>query len=163
MQYPSHVFGHGHSTSIDILRKITMELSIVYALVAGGFFGILSLVQIVQKLFDLLNTPLQVLKRYIIYPYLIRRHHVVGPLTRARCCLIVIFFVVNVFCCALKASSKAFESAPVQVLGQNPTQTFAQNGKPGGFLVGTGFTGAPKILSAKPKLASSNIELAQYN
>lgn len=82
-----------------------MEPSTAYALVAGGCFGLLSLVQFVIRLFDLLYTLFQDLKRYIIYPFLIRRHHLIGPLTRARFCLLVIFIIINAFFCAFKVSS----------------------------------------------------------
>lgn len=84
-----------------------MEYSNTYALVAGGCFGLFLLIQIYFRLFELLRAPIQHLKRYIVYPYLVRRHRMVGPLTRGRFCLVVLFVAVNAFFCAFKASSLA--------------------------------------------------------
>ena len=84
-----------------------MDFTELYALVAGSIFCLLWLVQVISKLLHLMSVTVQLLRRYVIYPHLIRRHTAIGPLTKSRFVLLVVVVGINAFFCAFKVSTTA--------------------------------------------------------
>lgn len=84
-----------------------MDLSTLYALVAGSIFVLLWLVQVISKSIRFLSVTVQILRRHIVYPHLIRRYTITGPLTRSRFSLVMVVVGVNAFFCVFRASTTA--------------------------------------------------------
>lgn len=63
------------------------------------------MVQFITRLVDLLQSPLSLLRRYVVYLYFIRHHRLLGPLSGRRFYIIVIVTIINIFFCAFKVTS----------------------------------------------------------
>lgn len=82
-----------------------MDLITVYATAAGGIFVTLLLMRVASSLMSLTSIISVRASKHLTYPYLLNRHHIVGPWTRANVFLYLVYGVVNVFCIAFRVTS----------------------------------------------------------
>lgn len=76
-----------------------MNVTSVYAIVAGGLFAVLTTIQfLVQGYWFLKNRLLRYILRYAIYPYFISRHRLFGPWTYGYACLQITYWALTLFC-----------------------------------------------------------------
>jgi hypothetical protein len=74
-----------------------MDTPTVYVIVGGSLFGILLTMRLLQYL-RRFRTIFGLAARGLTYPYLVDRHHLVGPWTRAEVLLSLAYTAVNLFC-----------------------------------------------------------------
>ena len=77
-----------------------MELITVYAIAAGGIFVTLFLTRVASSLISLTSIIYVMASKHLTYPYLLNRHQILGPWTRANVLLYLVYGAVNVFCIA---------------------------------------------------------------
>ena len=82
-----------------------MDLITVYAIVAGGIFATLFLMRVASSLISLTSIIYVTASKHLTYPYLLNRHRILGPWTRANFLLYLVYGAVNVFCIAFRATS----------------------------------------------------------
>ena len=60
-----------------------MDAIQIYAIAAGGTFSVFALVHLLTHVIPLLTRVSLFLSKHLTYPYLIHRHQVLGPWSRA--------------------------------------------------------------------------------
>ena len=78
----------------------SMDLITVYAIAAGGIFVTLLLMRVASSLISLTSIIYVMASKHLTYPYLLNRHQILGPWTRANVLLYLVYGAVNVFCIA---------------------------------------------------------------
>lgn len=82
-----------------------MEITQIYAIVAGGVFLLL----IFMKGFRFIQQNLQSLSitisRYLTYPLVVRRHRLLGPWSPADVLLQLLYISLNFFCATFRVTS----------------------------------------------------------
>lgn len=89
----------------SFLEFETMDFVSIYAIAAGGILGTLFLVRLASSLMSLSNTISVIILKHLSYPYILGRHRLFGPWTRANALLYLVYIAVNVFFVAFQAQS----------------------------------------------------------
>ena len=84
-----------------------MDVTQVYAIVAGGLFAILTMLNFCLGLCKFTETYGILVLRHLVYPFSIRRHRLIGPWSRGGLLLRVVHVTVNAFCSGFKVGSVA--------------------------------------------------------
>ena len=82
-----------------------MDLITVYAIAAGGIFVTLFLMRVASSLISLTSIIYVMASKHLTYPYLLNRHQILGPWTRANVLLYLAYGVVNIFCIVFRVTS----------------------------------------------------------
>lgn len=82
-----------------------MDETQIYALVLGGLFASLVVARLLSWLYqDFLRYKTWLL-RLLVYPYLMRRHRLAGPWTRAQVIGYLLYLIANIFSASFRVSS----------------------------------------------------------
>jgi hypothetical protein len=73
----------------------------IYAVAAGGTFSLLVLVHLVPYLIPFCTRVSFYASKHLTYPYLLHRHQILGPWTRAGVAIQLAYLALNVFCVAV--------------------------------------------------------------
>ena len=76
-----------------------------YAIAAGGCIALLFIVHTLIRLSWLFEPCDALLRKYFLYPLLLRRHRLLGPWTRAQVAFELIYSAANAFCACFKVST----------------------------------------------------------
>ena len=82
-----------------------MEITQIYAIVAGGVFLLLMFMKgfpFIQQVLQSLNITIS---RYLTYPWVVRRHRLLGPWSPADILLQLFYVSINVFCVTFRVTS----------------------------------------------------------
>ncbi len=82
-----------------------MEITQIYAIVAGGVFLLLMFMKgfpFIQQVLQSLNITIS---RYLTYPLIVRRHRLLGPWRPADVLLQLLYISLNVFCVTFRVTS----------------------------------------------------------
>lgn len=82
-----------------------MEFVAIYAIAAGGILGALFVVRVAPSLMSLSSTISVMNSKHLSYPYILDRHQLFGPWTRANVLLYLVYLAVNVFFVAYQTQS----------------------------------------------------------
>lgn len=82
-----------------------MNFLAIYAIAAGGILGTLFLVRIGPSLMSLSSTASVMISKHLSFPYILSRHKLVGPWTRANVLLYMVYLAVNIFFVAYQGPS----------------------------------------------------------
>lgn len=82
-----------------------MDVTQFYAIAAGGCIALLFIVHTLIRLSWLFKPCVALLRKYFLYPLLLRRHRLLGPWTRAQVASQLIYFAANAFCTCFKIST----------------------------------------------------------
>lgn len=82
-----------------------MDFVTIYAIAAGGILRTLFLVRIASSLISLSNAISMFISKHLTYPYILNRHQLFGPWTRANVLLYFAYTAANVFFVAYQAQS----------------------------------------------------------
>lgn len=82
-----------------------MDFISIYAITAGGILGTLFLIRVASSLMTLSNTISVMILKHLSYPYILNRHRLIGPWTRANVLSCFAYIAVNVFFVAYRAQS----------------------------------------------------------
>ncbi|QSS65039.1 hypothetical protein I7I51_05880 [Histoplasma capsulatum] len=82
-----------------------MDTVTIYSIVAGGILVTLTLIRVICSLKSRLNTISMLISKHLAYPYLIKRHRLFGPWTRANVLLYIVYGVVTIFFIAFRVPS----------------------------------------------------------
>ena len=85
----------------------TMDVTQVYVIVAGGLFAVLTVLNFCLGLWRITQTYGSLVLRYLVYPFFIHRHRLIGPWSRGAMLLRVLHVTVNIFCTGFKIGSIA--------------------------------------------------------
>jgi hypothetical protein len=72
----------------------------IYAVAAGGSFSLLVLVHILPYLIPFCTRVFFYVSKHLTDPYLLRRHQILGPWTRAGVAIQLVYLALNVLCVA---------------------------------------------------------------
>jgi hypothetical protein len=84
-----------------------MDLIYIYAIAAGGTFFVAALVHLLPYISPLVTYVSVSISKHLTYPYLIERHRIVGPWTRAGVVMQLVYVAANLFCAGFGASTIA--------------------------------------------------------
>ena len=84
-----------------------MDVTQVYAIVAGGLFAVLTMLNFCLGLLKFTETYGILVLRYLVYPFSIHRHRLIGPWSRGGLLLRLLHITVNAFCGGFKIGSVA--------------------------------------------------------
>mgnify|MGYP003624684285 FL=1 len=87
-----------------------METTVVYAIVLGGILLFLFIINVLSVVpYSAFSIPPLVDRalRYLMYPYVVRRHRLLGPWTLADVLVQLIYFAGNSFCLGFRVSGFA--------------------------------------------------------
>lgn len=94
------------STSHIILAFSTaMDITQIYAIAAGGFFAIFLFFNFLPYTARFREKASVVMSKHLTYPYLIDRHRILSPWTRADILIKLIYITVNLFCLGFRTST----------------------------------------------------------
>ena len=82
-----------------------MDVTQIYAIVAGSLFGILTTVNFCIHLWTTLQTYTVWILRYIVYRFVLRRHRLAGPWFLKGFIFRCIYLLTNIFCSAYRTKS----------------------------------------------------------
>ena len=82
-----------------------MDVAQIYAVVAGSLFAVLTIVNFCIHLWTILQTNIVWILRHMIYPFLLRRHRLVGPWTRRGFVFRSLYILTNIFCSVYRTQS----------------------------------------------------------
>ena len=74
-----------------------MEATQIYAITAGSVFAILTIINALLSIMQKLHACNMIILKHLIYPFLIRRHRLIGPWTRVDALWRVVYLTINVF------------------------------------------------------------------
>lgn len=96
-----------YSRWINHHLKLTtvMDVTQIYAIVAGSLFAVLTTVNFCIHLWTLVQTYTVWVLRHIVYPFFLRRHRLVGPWSRRGFILRNIYILTNIFCSAYRTQT----------------------------------------------------------
>ena len=73
-----------------------MEISQIYAIAAGSFFALLTIVNFLLCVAQKIYSCNSAIFRHVLYPFLLRRHRVIGPWTRNGALWRTFYLVANI-------------------------------------------------------------------
>ena len=82
-----------------------MDISQVYAIAIGGNFCLLLILNSLPYIVRLVRYLSPLISKHLIYRYLLHRHRVIGPWSRASVIVQLIYITGNVFCFSFRAST----------------------------------------------------------
>jgi hypothetical protein len=82
-----------------------MEISEAYAIAIGGSFVLLFLLNSLPYITGLAEYLLMLTSKHLTYPYLLSRHRLLGPWSRAGFGLQLIYIVANILCLSFQTAS----------------------------------------------------------
>lgn len=82
-----------------------MEVSVIYAIAAGGMFLALFLIQTRHVLVEWTESLSVLVSRHLTLPVLVRRHRILGPWTRAGILIHVSYIAINIALVFLRTDS----------------------------------------------------------
>ena len=94
------------SNASSRIRK-TMDVTTIYAIVAGGVFALSTVFNFCFRLWRTTRCCTVLILRYIVYPLFIRHHCLAGPWSRGGFLLRFVYIAVNVFCSGFQIRSVA--------------------------------------------------------
>lgn len=89
------------------LPRLSMDITQVYAVAAGGILFVFVLINLLPYLASLWKHISLFTSKHLTYPYLLHRHRFIGPWSRAEVLTQAIYLTVNIFCLSFKVSDKA--------------------------------------------------------
>jgi hypothetical protein len=81
-----------------------MDTIQIYAIAAGGTISIFALVNLIHNFIPLVTRISLFLAKHLKYPYLLHRHRILGPWSRAGAVMQLAYFAVNLFCVLVELS-----------------------------------------------------------
>ena len=75
-----------------------MNPTSIYAIAAGGVVVMLIIIKSLVSVEQVLRALALLAAKHFTYPYLVRRHRLLGPWSRADVFLQLIYFTINMFC-----------------------------------------------------------------
>ncbi len=82
-----------------------MNIPQVYAIAAGGVFVLLLIMKSLSSVQHLFHALAILVAKHLTYPFLIRRHRLLGPWSRADVLLQVTYFMINMLCLTFRVGS----------------------------------------------------------
>lgn len=82
-----------------------MEITQIYALAAGGSFLALLIIKGYIFFAQIVQLVLVFLSKYFTYSFVLRRHRVLGPWSRADILLQFLYIILNIFCITFRITS----------------------------------------------------------
>ena len=82
-----------------------MNVTQVYAIAAGGVFVLLLIVKSISSIQQVLSALAILMAKHLTYPFLLRRHRLLGSWSRADVLLQFIYFTINMFCMIFRVTS----------------------------------------------------------
>ena len=82
-----------------------MDVTQFYTIAAGGCIALWLIVHTLIRLSWLFRPCDALLRKYFLYPLLLRRHRLLGPWTRAQVAFELIYFAANAFCTCFMIST----------------------------------------------------------
>ncbi len=82
-----------------------MDVTQLYAIVAGGLFALLTVLNFCFRLWKITQKCSAVVLRYIVYPLFLRRHRLMGPWSRSGFLLRFAYIAANIFCSGFRIVS----------------------------------------------------------
>ena len=82
-----------------------MNIARVHAIAAGGVFGLLLIVNSFSSVLQVLRALAILVAKHLTYLFLVRRHRLLGPWSRADALLQVIYFTINMLCMIFRMAS----------------------------------------------------------
>ncbi len=82
-----------------------MDVTRIYAVVAGSLFAILTTINFCIHVWTLLQTYSVWILGHIVYPFFLRRHRLLGPWSYRGFILRTVYLLINVFCSAYRTHS----------------------------------------------------------
>ena len=82
-----------------------MDITPIYAIVAGGVFCVLVLVRFSSHIAAVGRYVALFTSTHLVYPYLLQRHRIVGPWSRVGVVVQLIYVAVNILCLVCKSLS----------------------------------------------------------
>ena len=93
-----------------------MNPTLVYAIAAGGVVVVLIIIKSLVSMEQVLRALALLMAKYFTYPYFVRRHHLLGPRSRADVFLQMIYFTINIFCMTFSVTSVKEAGVRVETL-----------------------------------------------
>ena len=82
-----------------------MEITQTYAVAAGGVFLILMIIKGFPFILHVLQSLAITISKYLTYPFVVRRHRLLGPWSPADVFLQLLYIALNVFCVTFRVVS----------------------------------------------------------
>ena len=82
-----------------------MNPTSIYAIAAGGVVVVLIIIKSLVSVEQVLRALALLVAKHFTYPYFVRRHHLLGPWSRADVFLQMIYFTINMFCMTFGVTS----------------------------------------------------------
>ena len=82
-----------------------MNVPQVYAIAAGGVFVSLLIMKSVSSIHHIFHALSILVAKHLTYPFLVRRHRLLGPWSRADVLLQVTYFTINMLCMTFRVVS----------------------------------------------------------
>lgn len=82
-----------------------MNVPQVYAIAAGGVFALLLILKSVSSVHQVLRTLAILVAKHLTYPFIVRRHRLLGPWSRADVLLQLVYFTINIFSMTFRVAS----------------------------------------------------------
>lgn len=84
-----------------------MDIIQGYAIAAGGAFSIAALVHLLPYILQVATHVSFSISKHLTYRYVLRRHWILGPWTRAGVVVQLVYVAVNIFCASFRAPTIA--------------------------------------------------------
>lgn len=89
-----------------LLSRIgAMNPTSIYAIAAGGVVVLLIVIKSLVSVEQVLRALALLTAKHLTYPYLVRRHRLLGPWSRADVLLQLIYYTINIFCMTFGVTS----------------------------------------------------------
>lgn len=82
-----------------------MNVTQIYAIAAGGFFIVFLLFNFLSRTTRFRETASLFISKHLIYPYILGRHRLLGPWSRAGILIQLTCITVNLFCLGFRTSN----------------------------------------------------------
>ena len=92
-----------HSPLLPLI--CAMNPTSIYAIAAGGVVVVLIIIKSLVSVEQVLCALALLVAKHFTYPYFVRRHHLLGPWSRADVFLQMIYFTINMFCMTFGVTS----------------------------------------------------------
>ena len=79
-------------------RTFIMDISLIYAIIIGGSFGLLLLINVLPLIARLVRYLSPLVSKHLIYRYILHRHQLLGPWSRADVLVQLIYIAGNICC-----------------------------------------------------------------
>jgi hypothetical protein len=95
-----------------------MDTIQIYAIAAGGILSIFGLVNLLPSLIPLVTCISFFVSKHFTYPYLLHRHRILGPWSRAGVVIQLAYLAVNLFCILVELSGTGLTVSTFSVAGR---------------------------------------------